>query len=213
MKDKEIWCSNSTLHSFTSIKVDELSPTHKLDKGETKYFRFFLGEEVYCRPVLFSVRSVYGNHQFFISSVFPEPNYELAYSETSVIFRQNQWSFAQSNTNICPGTQIYTPGTYAVAMTAYEPTAFYFEIRPSPLPHPLPPPEEKVSCVSVPEEEYRVAREAGRETLCLEDGITTRFDSREVWREKIDSLLLWERVLILPFFFFFFFFFNSEPIW
>ena len=151
-----------------------------MNKGETRYFRFFLGAEVYCRPVMVAVRSLYGNHQFFLSPVIPEPNYELAYSEESVLYRQNQWSFAQSITNICPGTRFYTPGTYAIAMTAFEPTAFYFEIKPSPLPFPLPPPEEKVSCDSVPEEVYAVSRRAGREAVCMEDGVTFRFDSTQV---------------------------------
>ena len=178
---KEVWCSNSSLHPFTPLKINEKSETFKLDAEEIQYFRFFLGEEVYWRPVMVSVRSIYGNHQFFMSPVFPEPTYDLAYSDHfSVFYRQNQWSFAQSVTNICPGTTIYTPGTYGIGISAFEATEFYFEILSSPLPFPLPAPEEKVSCDSVPDEVYEVSNRTGRQVLCLEDGVTTRFDSTQV---------------------------------
>ena len=186
IQEKERWCPNSTTTNppppFTAIKVNEKSEIFKMDAQEERSFRVFIGEDLYCHPILLAMRSLYGNHNLFISSIVPTPNFGDIFVVPGTYYRQNLFSYGQSNTVLCPGTRGYTPGTYSLLVTAYEATEFYFEIVSAPDPLPQPPPPEVVSCDSVPPEV--LVTPEGDQAICLEDGKTVTIDTQVCFLEK-----------------------------
>ena len=175
--NKNLWCSGNS--SFTRLKVNEKSETFTLDAGETQFFRFFVGEEAYCRPILVTVRPIYGNHFSFLSSTTPNPDWSN-YQPTGSLWRENLVTVDQSYYIACPHWNGYTPGTYSLGVTAYEATSFYVEIAISPKSFPLDPPLVVASCDNIPQENLDLAEAGDLKVLCLEDGKTTHLVTTEV---------------------------------
>jgi hypothetical protein len=176
---REGWCSHSSSDSpppFTRLEINKRSEVFTMDPTTTRTFRFFIGEEHYCYPVIVAFRSIYGNYFTFLSSTLSDAASWANFQEIGANWRENLWSTGQSVYNICPGWFGYTPGTYTLTVNSYEATSFYIEIYTSPESLPLLPVEGRARCSEVPEEEFAIARgddqENPRKVRCLEDGET-----------------------------------------
>ena len=170
--DKSLWCSDS---SFTKLKVNEKSENYTLGSGESQVFRFFVGAEAHCHPLIVSVRPLYGNHFSFLSSTIPISNWSN-YQASGSLWRENTYNTGQTYYIVCPHWNGYTTGTYSLSVTALETASFYIEIAISPDAYPLNPPPMHIPCDSV-----SIDVGENEKAICLEDGKTTHLVTAQVF--------------------------------
>jgi hypothetical protein len=134
---------------------------------EVMYFRFFVGDDDYCRTIQVAAEAEYGAPILTVSNIVAYPAAD-DYSEI-VFNNEDSFYYAEAVIWLCPNAnEFYDRGTYSVAVTAGTPTAFVLEVKVSPQTLPIPEPPVRISCDDVPPEEYIW----GSQSVCAEDGRT-----------------------------------------
>ena len=135
------------------------------------YFRFFVGDDDYCRTIQVAAEAEYGAPILSVSNINANPNVENANGRT-VISTEDTFDYAMAVIWLCPNAnQYYDRGTYAVGVTAGTPTSFSLVVTASTQTLPIPEPEVRVDCSDVPPEEFYF-----RESYCLDEGVTYYLD-------------------------------------
>jgi hypothetical protein len=130
---------------------------------ETIYFRFFVGEEDFCKPIQVKASTEYGYVDVSVSNVYAYP-YRFLGQANEVL--NSYW--VNSAVMLCPNeNQYYGVGTYAVAVFASRPAAFVLSVNTSTQVHPLPPPPVQIACEDVPLDELSA------HSVCMPDSVTT----------------------------------------
>jgi hypothetical protein len=136
---------------------------------EVMYFRFFVGDDDYCRTIQVAAEAEYGCPLLTVSNLIAYPDVSAPYDDVSVLNTMTPFDYANAVLWVCPNAnEFYDRGTYAVAVTAGTPTAFVLEVKVSPQTLPIPEPPVRISCDDVPPEEYIF----GPQSICAEDGRT-----------------------------------------
>ncbi len=131
------------------------------------YFRFFVGDDDYCRTIRVAAEAEYGSPILTVSNIVAYPT-DTDYTKT-VLNNQDSIDYANAVIWICPNAnEFYDRGTYAVGVTAMTPTSFILEVKVSPQTLPIPEPPVRINCSDVPPEEFRW----GNLSSCIEDGVT-----------------------------------------
>ena len=161
------WCEPST--PYYSLELGERSPVVDLQPQETAYFRFFIPEEVHCKPFQIFIRPFYGVPVFFLSSLHAFPNTDTATWRKGKIPPNLGW--AQNSFVVCPTAHPdYRLGTYSLGVYAWFSASFYVEIVVSPQDYPLVPPPGRIMCDQVPEEQLIDALGGSdNDVYCLQD--------------------------------------------
>jgi len=135
---------------------------------ETMYFRFFVGEDDYCKTIQVAAEAEYGAPILTASNIRAYPSdkdFSLKIQNTQTTF-----DYAEAVLWFCPNAnKFYERGTYAVGVTAGTPTSFVLKVTMSTQTLPIPEPLVRVNCSEVPTEEFIW----GNESICVEDGVTT----------------------------------------
>ena len=132
------------------------------------YFRFFVGDDDYCRTIQVAAEAEYGAPILTLSNIDPHPS-DKNFGEYEVLNTQDTFAYAQAVIWLCPNAnQLYDRGTYAVGVTAGTPTSFSLVVTASTQTLPIPEPEVRVNCSDVPPEEFIY----GNRSFCAEDSLT-----------------------------------------
>ena len=164
------WCDKSPgTPPYYSLNLNERSPVITQEAKETAYFRFFIPEEVRCKPFQILIRPFYGVPVFFLSNLFAFPTSDNASWRKGKIPPNLGW--AQNSFVVCPNAHIdYQLGTYSLAVFSWYSSSYYVEIVVSPQEYPLQPPPGRILCADVPESEIIGAQAGSRQpTFCLQD--------------------------------------------
>jgi hypothetical protein len=134
---------------------------------EVMYFRFFVGDDDYCRTIQVAAEAEYGAPILAVSNIIAYPDSDISFD---TVLLGDSFDYADAVIWVCPNAnEFYDRGTYAVAVTAGTPTSFVLEVKVSPQTLPIPEPPVRINCSDVPKKQYFL----GSQSICTEDGITT----------------------------------------
>jgi hypothetical protein len=130
------------------------------------YFRFFVGDDDFCRIIQVAAEAEYGSPIISVSNIDAYPN-ELNLDRYT-ISTQTAFDYAESVVWLCPNTnEYYDRGTYAVGITGGTPTSFVLKVTASSQVLPLPQPSVRIDCNDVPDDELQYVN-----SICVEDSVT-----------------------------------------
>jgi hypothetical protein len=130
------------------------------------YFRFFVGEEDFCKTVQVLASVEYGYVYLAVSNVYAYPSiYYYGGNEVITNYRFNSAVFLCPNEN-----EYYERGTYAIAVTSWSAAAFSLSVNVSAQKLPLPPAPTQISCDDVPPSEFHAT------SVCIPEGVTTQLN-------------------------------------
>jgi len=185
------YCDNPP--DFVKLVEGVPSEVVALREGETKYFRFFVGEEHRCQPFYISARPYYGTVDLYMARLW------RAYPTGGGADwrrRTQFFNYGKASLLVCPTHTFYGLGTYTLAVFASVDAEFHVELSFPPADSlPLPPPEESIPCSSVPDSVMNqfaqtLPNGAEKVILCLEDGVTTTINYGGEYRNQLTELIL-----------------------
>ena len=136
--------------------------------AEVMYFRFFVGDDDYCRTIQVAAEAEYGAPILTVSNIVAYPSDQDI--NTTVLNNADSFDYSEAVIWVCPNAnEYYDRGTYSVAVTAGNPTAFVLEVIASSQTLPIPEPPVRINCSDVPSEEFIW----GPRSVCVEDSNTT----------------------------------------
>jgi len=160
---------------------DEKKERHQTNgrMTETMYFRFFVGENDYCKTIQVAAEAEYGSPVLTASNIRAYPNV----TDQTIQILNNHFDifdYADSALWFCPNAnKFYERGTYAVGVTAGTPTSFVLKVAVSTQTLPIPDPPVRIKCDDVPSEE----KLWGNDSICVEDGVTTDVFIVSLWKD------------------------------
>src|SRR3989338_10675151 len=104
------WCEVGD-KQWNSLLLDEVSDEIAVASNKWIYFRFYVGNTDFCKPLEIITHASAGSLDMFVSTIHPFP--DAQHSEWN---RYTYWSLGQTSLTLCPSHDAYRTGTFSIGI-------------------------------------------------------------------------------------------------